>query len=293
MWADLFRIFYVQLIICGVSFPVMWTISKETRGQVILRKRRPVSEKPLENKARDSRTSAKDFLKENVGRPAYLLVTEPVVFFFTLLTSLSYVLVFLSTQSATLVYQSLYDWPESSIGIAQSALLVGQGIGFVTCLWQNKLFKRAYENAQHVPNSRLPEVRLYLAVPGSFIGLGGGLFWYGWTSSSDIHWMLPTIGLTFIGYGSMAVMCAVMMYLTDAYAKYAASASAAACFGENIFAAFVPLATNAMYGRLGYHWASSLLGFVALVLTLAPIALIRWGEDIRKRSPFMAVSAYT
>ena len=265
---------------------------KETRGQVILRKRLEGREKPLGNKARDNGASVKDFLKENVLRPAYLLVTEPVVFFFTSLTSLSYVLVFLSTQSATLVYQSLYDWPESSIGIAQSALLVGQGIGFVTCLYQNKLFRKAFERAKEVPNSRLPEVRLYLAVPGSFIGLGGGLFWYGWTSSKDLHWILPTIGLTIIGYGSMAVMTAVMMYLTDAYAKYAASASAAACFGENIFAAFVPLATNAMYDRLGYHWASSLLGFVAIALTLAPVALIRWGEDIRKRSPFMAVSAY-
>ena len=81
-----------------------------------------------------------------------------------------------------------------------------------------------------------------------------------------------------------------MMYITDAYTKYAGSASAAVCFGENIFAAFLPLASQSLYRRIGFHWASSLLGFLALVLSFAPIVLVWKGRVIREKSPFMRES---
>ena len=103
---------------------------------------------------------------------------------------------------------------------------------------------------------------------------------------------MPSLGLALTGYGSVAVMTAVMTYLTDAYAKYAASASAAACFGENVVAAFLPLAANRMYATLGVRWAGAVLGFVALGLTVAPVVLVWKGEGIRRRSRFMVVAAY-
>lgn len=90
----------------------------------------------------------------------------------------------------------------------------------------------------------------------------------------------------------MVVMQAIMMYVTDAYARYAASASAAICFGENMFAAFLPLASQSMYTTLGFRWASSLLGFIAFVLSFAPVVLVWKGEEVRNRSPFMKESVY-
>lgn len=295
------RIFYIQLIIYGASFVLILFSFRETRGPVILAKRLKTNEKASgadECVSHQSQAGhgwpARAFIKENILRPAYLLVTEPVVFFFTLLTALSYGLVFLSTQSVTLVYQTFYGWSESSTALVQASILIGEVVGFFACLYQNRIFRLAFEKNNSNSTSKLPEVRLYLAIPASFIGLAGGLFWYGWTCYPKLHWIFPTIGLCLIGYGSMGVMTAVMMYLTDAYAKYAASASAAACFGENVFAAFLPLATNAMYaGSLGFHWASSLLGFIALALSFAPIVLIWKGEEIRRRSPFMAVAVYS
>lgn len=133
----------------------------------------------------------------------------------------------------------------------------------------------------------MPEVRLYLAIPASFLGLTGGLFIYGWTSYANLPYWAPTTGLLLIGFGSVIVMQAIMMYITDAYTKYAASASAAVCFGENIFAAFLPLASQSMYTRLGFQWASSLLAFLALFLSCAPIVLVWKGRVIREKSPFM------
>lgn len=235
----------------------------------------------------------KVFLRENIIRPSFLLCTEAVVFFFTLLSGLSYGLVFISTQSVAQVFSKTYDFTEPQTGFVQAALVVGEIAGFLCCHFiQDRYFARAMSASTIIPNPRLAEKRLYLAVPGSFIGLTGGLFWYGWTSGPTLSWWLPSAGLFLIGFGTMVVMQAIMMYVTDAYARYAASASAAICFGENIFAAFLPLASQGMYTKLGFPWASSTLGFVAFVLSFAPVVLIWKGEKIRRKSPFMEKSIY-
>lgn len=231
--------------------------------------------------------SPSEFFSDALVRPAKLLCTEPVVFFFTLLSALSYGVVFVSTQSVTQVYTANYHWEEYQAGLVQAALVIGEIFGFLACILQNKYYAKVAEVNKDNPNSSVPEARLHLSVLGSFLGLTAGLFWYGWTSYPDLHWILPSIGLGLIGFGSVIVMQAIMMYITDCYAKYAGSASAAVCFGENIFAAFLPLATQSMYSNLGFRWASSLLGFVALVFSFAPIVLVIKGKAIRRRSPFM------
>ena len=61
---------------------------------------------------------------------------------------------------------------------------------------------------------------------------------------------------------------------------------------ENVMAAFLPLATQSLYRTLGFHWASSLLGFVALGLSCIPVVLIKYGRRLRERSPFMEVAGH-
>jgi MFS family permease len=287
--------FYIQLMIYGASAPVIFLAFRETRGAVILSKRARKAHKLPEKVSvspRHTATSVKEFIYGNIIRPFRLLFTEPVVFVFTLLSALSYGIVFISTQSVTQVYATNYGWKEHQTGLVQASIVIGEFAGFLTCLVQNKVFSRAATAYSGQPNTRLPEVRLYLSIPGSFLGLAGGLFWYGWTSYSFLPWILPSIGLGLIGFGTMVVMQAIMMYITDAYAKYAASASAAVCFGENVFAAFLPLAAMSMYTNLGFQWASSLLGFIALALSFAPVVLVLKGEAIRRRSPFMSEAMY-
>ena len=106
---------------------------------------------------------------------------------------------------------------------------------------------------------------------------------YGW-SVLGTHWIVPSIGLTLIGFAIMSIVTAASVYITDSYSGYAASAIAAVAFGENTFAAFLPLAAKPMYLRLGFQWASSLLAFIALALALAPATLLWKGRTIRSRS---------
>ena len=278
-------------MIYGASAPLILLTFRETRHSVILSNRAKKAHKPcndtLDNPNHNS-TPLKELLGSNIIRSAHLLCTEPVVFFFTLLSALSYGLVFISTQSVTQVYTTNYNWAEYQSGLVQASLIAGEILGFLACLMQNRLYARAAAaKTTTTSNPNLPEVRLYASIPGSFLGLAGGLFWYGWTSFPSLPWIFPSIGPGIIGFGSVVVMQAIMMYVTDAYTKYAASASAAICFGENLFAAFLPLAAMRMYTVLDFRWASSVLGVIAFVLGFAPVVLVLRGREIRQRSSYM------
>ena len=101
------------------------------------------------------------------------------------------------------------------------------------------------------------------------------------------HWIIPTLSIAAIGIGIYSIYLGVVNYLADAYVKYAASALSAAGLGRNLFGAFLPLASPALFADLGYGWASTVLGFVAALLSVAPVVLLWKGPGIRKRSPFM------
>lgn len=106
----------------------------------------------------------------------------------------------------------------------------------------------------------------------------------GWTARSSIHWIVPVLsGLTF-GIGIELTFMALLNYITDAYAPYAASAMASSSISRSLFAVVLPLATNPMYRRLGIPWASSLLGFLALALGTVPFIFLKYGAALRKRS---------
>lgn len=286
------RVFYIQLIIYAASFPFIFFLLKETRHSVILTKRAVLLEKRSSTGQRyyaagsSPSLSPASIIYDAIIRPTRLFCTEPIVFFFTAWSAFAFGLVFISTQSIGQVYTQNYNFTLYQTGYVQTALLAGEALGCIACLPQNTYYLRS--GARSRDGNPIPEARLPLSIPASFIGLAGGLFWYAWTSADpSLPWILPTVGLGFVGFGIMCVVHAVVNYLTDAYTLYAASAIAAEAFGENVLAAFLPLAAKRMYAVLGFGWASSLLGFAALGLSFAPIVLVWKGGEIRRRSRFL------
>jgi hypothetical protein len=237
-------------------------------------------------------TNFRDILKETLIRPTRMLCTEGVVLSFGLWSAFCIGIAFMFTQSIVQVYSELYGWTYFGTGIVQSAIVIGELIGLVASLYQDRLYFASSKRNTETPGQPVPEARLYLSVPASFIGLMGGLFFFAWTSYSDIPWIVPSIALAFVGFGMFCSIAAVTSYVVDAYAKYAASAVAGIAFLENIMAAFLPLATQSMYKTLGFQWASSLLGFIALALCFVPLVLLRYGRSIRAKSPFMSQAGY-
>lgn len=287
-------IYWVQLISDAILLPVFWFILKETRGDVILARKAKKLRKAGRNaytKAELNKTSVVEMLKVSFKRPTKMLVTEFVVISFTLWVSFAWGILFLFQSSVTQVFTTLYGFGTFQTTLIQLALSVGAVIGTIINPAQDILYLRSAGRNKERPGKPVPEARLYFAVPGSLI-FTAGLFWYGWAAYSSLHWIVPTLGIACVGLGIYEIYMAVVNYLADAYEKYAASALSAASLGRNTFGAFLPLASQSLYTNLGFQWASSLLGFIGLALSLVPVILLLKGPDIRARSPFMSESTY-
>jgi hypothetical protein len=74
-----------------------------------------------------------------------------------------------------------------------------------------------------------------------------GLFWFAWTNSPSVHWLVSIAAQTFFGFGFVLVYISIQNYLVDAYTIYAASVLAANTMLRSIFGAAFPLFTSVSY----------------------------------------------
>ncbi|KAF7592910.1 hypothetical protein BBP40_012230 [Aspergillus hancockii] len=281
---------HIELIWTAALFPIFIVGLPESRGSAILLARA----KQLRHEGKKAYTVEEldriplhQAVIKSVQRPLYMLCTEPVVFVATLWAAFSLGTIYLFTQSVEQVYGELYDWNAIQAGYVQVAIVIGEILGCGLCLSTNHWYYASAVRNTEAPGTPIPEARLYASVIGGFFGVTGGMFVYGWTSYFAIHWIAPTVSLAMVGFGTTTVVISIANYLIDAYSKYAASALGAVGLVENASIAFLPLAATAMYTDLGFQWASSLLGFVSLALVATPFVVLKWGKEIRSRSPFM------
>lgn len=288
-------IFYIQIIYNAGLIPIFWFILRETRADVILARRakklRKETGKPVYAESELTRESTLMLLKLSFYRPSKMLVSEPVVIFFTLWVSFAWGVLYLFFSSVVQTFQGAYGFDTFQTGLVQLAISAGAVIATAINPAQDSAYLHSARRNKQRPGKPIPEARLYFSVPGSLL-FAAGLFWYGWTCRSDIHWIVPTCGVACVGVGIYSIYLGVVNYLTDAYEKYAASALSAASLGRNTFGAFLPLASQPLFTNLGFGWAGSLLGFIGVAMVAVPIVLLFKGPAIRASSPFMGESSY-
>lgn len=289
-------IYYIQIIYNAALIPVFWFILRETRGDVILARRakklrKEMPDTPVYAESELNRPSVLSLIKHSFYRPAKMLTTEPVVIFFTLWVSFAWGILFLFFSSVVQTFQSAYNFNTLQTGLVQLAISAGALIATFINPLQDSLYQSSARRNRERPGKPIPEARLYSAVPGSVL-FAAGLFWYGWSCRSNVHWIVPTCGIACVGIGIYSIYLGVVNYLTDAYEKYAASALSAASLGRNVFGAFLPLASKPLFTNLGFGWAGSLLGFIGLAMVPIPVVLLSKGEKIRASSPLMSESSY-
>ncbi|KAE8385306.1 major facilitator superfamily domain-containing protein [Aspergillus alliaceus] len=281
---------YVELIFTVAVFPFLFLGLHETRGLAILRakaKRMRKEGKKAYTAEESDHTPLHQALMRSVQRPIYMFFTESVVFVATIWAAFSLGTIYVFTQSVGQVYGQLYGWNAVQVGYVQSAIVIGEILGTGLSLSTNRWYYASAARNTESPGTPIPEARLYPAIIGGLFGVTGGMLVYGWAAYPNIYWVVTTVGLIMVGFGTTAVVISIANYLIDAYSKYAASALAAVGLLENASIAFLPLAASAMYTHLGFHWASTLLGLVSLSLVATPFLVIKWGKEIRARSPFM------
>jgi len=129
-------------------------------------------------------------LKISFKRPTKMLLTEPVVIFFTLWISFAWGILFLFFSSVVQTFGDSYNFGIFQTGLVQLAITVGALIGTLINPLQDWLYLRTAKKNKERPGKPIPEGRLYTSIPGSLL-FTAGLFIYGWTCRPSIHWIVP------------------------------------------------------------------------------------------------------
>lgn len=106
------RIFYIQIIYNAALIPVFWLILLQTRGDVVLTKRakqlRRETGRPIYAESELNTTSVWKLLQVSFELHTRMLVTEPVVTFFTLWVSFAWGILFLFFSSVGQTFSHNY-----------------------------------------------------------------------------------------------------------------------------------------------------------------------------------------
>ncbi|KAL2817054.1 major facilitator superfamily domain-containing protein [Aspergillus cavernicola] len=291
-------IYYSHAIVSAVFVAVIFFFFKETRGSVLLSRKANALNKYYDQleaaghygvligdhpnprrirwkvQADEQRESLVQMISISLYRPFHMLITEPVVFFFSLWVSFSWAVLYLQFGSIPLVFETNHNFNLEQTGAVFTSMCVGALLITIISIYQEKLAT----SFNLLPKT--PESRLYFVCIESIL-MPIGLFWFGWTSSSSIHWISPTMAIGCATMGIFSVYLAVFNYLADTYHRYASSAIAAQSCCRNLLGGVFPLVTHAMFNNLGFPEASSLLGAIGAVLCLVPWVLAVYGERIR------------
>ena len=217
-----------------------------------------------------------------------MLTTQPIVQVLALFNAYIYGTMYLTMATFPTLWTSP-DYYNESAGIG-GLNYISMGLGFMIgaqiCAFS---IDRLYRRLKHRNNGvGQPEFRIPL-IAGAAFCMPTGLFIYGWTADKHCHWIAPNIGMFIYCIGCIIGMQCIQTYIVDAYTRYAASALAAAVLLRSLAGFSFPLFAPYMYDSLHYGWGNSVLAFASIAIGIpGPFLLWRYGERLRKASPFAA-----
>ncbi|KAF2832692.1 MFS multidrug transporter-like protein [Ophiobolus disseminans] len=281
-WTQWVQIF-ITLIATLVALPM-----KETYKPIILKKRARKHGLKMPDAPKGAKMKTAIVVK--VVRPLHMLVAELPVLLFSLYTSFAFGTLFLFFAAFPFIFtRAPYAFSPSQSGLTFLSIGIGIALGVGTAVVVDKvMYQPRYQKALAAGNGYVaPEQRLYCAMMGSF-GMVAGLFWFGWMSAQGRHWAVCLVGAVPFAWGNICVFTSTALYLVDVYGpQNGASAMAANGVLRYSFGAVFPLFTVQMYQGLGIGWATSLLGFVAVLLLPIPWVFFKWGPSIRAKSKYL------
>jgi MFS family permease len=230
----------------------------------------------------DSLTHA-DRFKLAIVRPSKFLLTLPHFFLLSLYVAVEYGVLYIMFSTFTFVFQRQYGFSSGIVGLSYVPTGIGMmlGAGAFGALTDRALKKKMAAGGTPTPEDRLP---LSLTIP-SGVFVAAGLFWYGWATETNVHWIVPMLGVAVFCIGLMGVMLLIQMYLVDSYVRYAASVIAALTVIRSFVGALLPLSGLSLYNAIGWGWGNSVLAFISLALAPIPVMFLYIGPKMRKRFP--------
>ncbi|KAK4938287.1 hypothetical protein LTR10_021266 [Elasticomyces elasticus] len=288
--------YYVLLIWSGVMLVIITLFVPETYMPVLLRKkaqkkRKETGEERWKAPIEISDRSIFWTVVTSLYRPFMLLFMETMCFNLCLLSAILLGILYLFFGAFHQVFTAVYDFNTWQIGLSFLGLLIGMLLAIASDPIWHWNYLRLLRNVETKTGERKsePEFRLPPSIVGPWF-CTVGLFWFAWTIYPDIHWIIPIIATGFFGFGTILTFSGVFTFLVEAYPLYAASALSANSFARSAFAGAFPLFGTAMYNKLNFHGASTLLACLCLAMAPFPYVFFIYGKRLRKRSRFSNLS---
>ncbi|KAI0378286.1 MFS general substrate transporter [Hypomontagnella monticulosa] len=226
--------------------------------------------------------TAASVFRTTITRPWVLLFFEPIVMALSIYSAIVYGILYLIFTAFPIVFQRERHWAQGIAGLSYLGIMVGQFFAMFFYIFLETRYRKLIAKD---PSKATPEARLTPAMIGGVL-LPAGLFWFAWTTYSNIHYIVSIIGSSFFGFGQVLLFISLINYSIDAYTVFAASALASSAILRALFGAAFPLFTPIMYQNLGVQWASSIPAFLALACTPMPFIFYRFGKWLRSRSRY-------
>jgi MFS family permease len=184
----------LMAIFTGVLWIVCSLVIPETYAPVLLRTRAKklskLTGKTYVSKldAHNKKSMAHQFAIA-LSRPWILLFREPIVLLTSIYIAIVYGTLYMLFAAFPIVFVQYRGWSVGVGGLPFIGVAVGMIFAVIYAVWDNKRY--AATVVRHGGNAP-PEARLPPAIIASVL-LPIGLFWFAWTNSPSVHWIVPII----------------------------------------------------------------------------------------------------
>ncbi|KAF9015497.1 major facilitator superfamily domain-containing protein [Cyathus striatus] len=281
--------FWVLAMFAGVCWlMIIFTIS-ETYVPVLLieeakRKRQETGDSKYYAPLEREDVSVVKRIEHVVARPFAILFQEPMLISLTLYMSFVYGCLYLLFEAYPIVFTQAHGFNAGISGLMFLPIPIGGTLAVVLyVLVYNPQYEQ--EAKRCAPHPVPPEFRLHMCLlAGPLFAIS--FFWFAWTSFPQISFWAPLMSGLLMGFSIQLIFLSLFNYIVDAYISVAASALASSTVIRSLFGAAFPLFASNMYNALNPRWASSVLGFLAIVMIPIPLFLMRYGPALRRKSKY-------
>ncbi|KAJ3787647.1 MFS multidrug transporter [Lentinula aff. detonsa] len=289
--------FWIQLMFGGFVQLIHFFFVSETRSTVLLdREAKRLRKSGQTNvygpgELKEHRFEMKEILA-TWARPFEMFGREPIVLCLSLLSGFSDGLIFCFMEAFTPVY-SQWNFGTIELGLAFVPINIGYILAYASYMYPIIKHRRIMRRD---PTALSPESRLWwllYTAPLEAIGLFG----FAWTSFGPprIPWIAPMLFSVLIAIANYCIYMSTIDYMVAAYGVYAASATGGNALARDFIAGVSAMYATPLYSNLGSHsleWASTLLAFLATLVTIPIYIFYMKGPQIRAASKFAQTLAH-
>ncbi|PNS20096.1 hypothetical protein CAC42_5546 [Sphaceloma murrayae] len=220
---------------------------------------------------------------EALAVPFLVTVLDPTVLFVNIYTSIIYSTYYSFFEVFPLTYLDIYKFSSTQLSLVYTCTIIpGASLGIIIYVTY-QYFHFEPRLVRHGPGNQ--ESRLLPATLAAWL-LPIGLFLFGWTASTSIHWIASILGIVTFACGAFVLFQCIFMYLPLTYPRYAASLFAMNDAFRSVLAAGSVIYSRKMYEALGVGRGVSVLGGLMVLGSVGVVWLFFWGERLRRMSRF-------